>query len=147
MLGWLKRKRPTPAAREEAPADDAVLGALPWDARERAWVAHLPHARSPFRILLAGAERPDARLVRHARDIFAAPDELLAEAEQAIGRAAREIPEAAEEILGLRIESVALMWPERPDDGMIYFDGPGTDERVWRCDYVGRRVMDLGFDD
>jgi hypothetical protein len=39
------------------------------------------------------------------------------------------------------------MWPDRPDDGMIYFDGPGTEERIWRCDYVGRRAQDLGFDD
>jgi hypothetical protein len=110
-------------------------------------VAQLTHSLAQFRILLAGADSPDAQLVLHARDIFTAPEKLLAELKPLIKKAPPEIPEAAREILGLTIESVALVWPDRPEDGMIYFDGPGSDERVWQCDHVGRRPQDLGFDD
>jgi hypothetical protein len=38
-----------------------------------------------------------------------------------------------------------LFWPHRPNDGMIFFDGP--DEcRCWRCDLIGRVPVGLGFD-
>jgi hypothetical protein len=147
MFGWLKRKRPTPPVRGRPPEHDPVLGSMEWDGEQEAWVVQLPESPGKFRILLAGEERPDTRLVLHARDIFTAPEKLLGEVETIIKSLAREVPEAAREILGLKIESVALMWPDRPDDGMIYFDGPDTDERVWRCDYVGRRPQVLGFDD
>ncbi len=147
MFGWLKGRRAAPPVAKRPAVPDPVLGSVQWDEEEEAWVADVPHSPAQFRIMMVGEERPDERLLLHARDIFAAPERLLAEVEPIIRRAASEIPEAAREILGLRIEFVALMWPDRPDDGMIYFDGPGTEERIWRCNYVGRRAQDLGFDD
>ena len=133
--------------RARPPVHDPVLGLLEWDGEEEAWAINLSQPLAGFRILLAGEESPDSRLVAHAREIAAAPEKLLAEVESLIRKTANEIPEAAGEILGLKIESVALWWPDRPDDGMIYFDGPGEHERIWRCDYVGRRAQDLCFDD
>jgi hypothetical protein len=126
---------------------DDVLGTVVWDAEEELWVAQVPRAPTPFRILMAGDDQPSPHLIQHARDIFASPDKLFADVVPVLKAAGEEIPVAAREILGLQIESVALMWPDRPEDGMIYFDGPGTEERIWRCDYIGRRPRDLGFDD
>ena len=43
------------------------------------------------------------------------------------------------------LEGVCLFWPDRPDDGMIYFQGP-DESRVWRCDYVSRKPRGPNFD-
>jgi hypothetical protein len=51
----------------------------------------------------------------------------------------------SKEMAELTIEDVCLFWPDRPNDGMIYFHGP-DETRVWRCDYVNREPRDLGFD-
>jgi hypothetical protein len=40
---------------------------------------------------------------------------------------------------------VCLFWPERPNDGMLYFKGP-DETRVWRSDYRNRLAEGLGFD-
>ena len=42
-------------------------------------------------------------------------------------------------------EDVWLFWPDRPDNGMIYFQVP-DESRVWRCDYVSRKPRGPGFD-
>ena len=107
----------------------------------------MAHSATEFRILIAGEQHPHLLLLAHARDIFTSPETLVADVQPLLKAAAEELPEAAHEILGLQIESVVLMWPDRPEDGMIYFEGPATEERIWRCDYVERRPRDLGFDD
>ena len=142
MFGWVKRKRSTDL---RADFQDEVLGSVVWDPEEEAWVTCVP--QPPFRILLAGEGRPDPRLVSHARDIFSSPDKLTTAVTLVLASAAKDLPIASTEILGLSVESVALMWPDRPDDGMVYLDGPDTDGRVWRCDYIGRQPQGLGFDD
>jgi hypothetical protein len=111
------------------------------------WAVGATRSGLTFRILIAGDAEPDSRLLPHARDLFTNPSTLLAAVPGVLNRAAVEIPEATEEILGLHVESVSLFWPDAPDDGMVYFDGPSTDERVWRCDYTERRLQPLGFDD
>jgi hypothetical protein len=50
------------------------------------------------------------------------------------------------EIRQLRLEFVGLLWPDRPNDGLLYFNGP-NEYRVWRCDYISRKPQILGFDD
>ena len=116
-----------------------------WDPEEDAWVTRV---RQPaFKILLGGSGRPDPQLVAHARDIVSSPDKLDTSVRLLLVSAANDLPTASSEILGLRIESVALMWPDHPDDGMVFLDGPNTEGRVWRCDYVGRQPQGLGFDD
>jgi hypothetical protein len=132
------RKLPTPV-------QDPVLGTVTWDPDEDAWVVHGQVA--PFRILLAGEAGPDPRLLEHARDLCSAPEKVAADVASMLGAAAEALPVAKHEILGLRIESICLMWPDRPEDGMIYFDGPDTAERIWRCDYIARCPQGLGFDD
>jgi hypothetical protein len=60
-------------------------------------------------------------------------------------RPVKHLAPFAGEIRQLVIEDVCLFWPTRPDDGMIYFKGPNA-FRVWRCDYIGRTPVALGFD-
>jgi hypothetical protein len=147
MFGWQKRGRSTRPDDVRSALHDDVLGSVVWDEEDEAWVANVAHSATEFRILIAGEQHPNPLLLAHARDIFTSPETLVADVQPLLKAAAEKLPEAAHEILGLQIESVALMWPDRPDDGMIYFDGPDTEERIWRCDYVGRRPRDLGFDD
>lgn len=147
MFGWMTR-RPRPQLAEPTPvAHDEVLGPLVWDPEERMWAACNDRSPMGFRILIAGDQRPHPRLVSHARELAASPDRLLADVGSLLRSAAEELPAAAQEILDLHVESVALMWPDRPGDGMIYLDGPCAEQRVWRCDYIAGRPTNLGFDD
>jgi hypothetical protein len=126
---------------------DDVLGAIDWDDDEEGWMVPAQRSKAPFRVFVAGRDRPDERLMPHARELAADPGPLLDQVPAFLDAAAREDPMAAPEILGLRVESVLLLWPDAPDDGMVEFDGPNTEERFWRCDYADRRLRWLGFDD
>ena len=146
-------------SRYHAPADAGSLvgsaahvsrrraGAIDWDDDEQGWVVPARRSTAAFRILVAGRERPDERLMAHARELAANPLPLLEQVPAFLAASAREAPIAAHEIRGLRVESVGLLWPDAPDDGMVEFEGPNTEERLWRCDYADRRLRWLGFDD
>jgi hypothetical protein len=58
---------------------------------------------------------------------------------------AATFPNAEKEIVSLRLESLCLFWPARPNDGMLFFEG-GEEGRVWRCDYINRKPRGLSFD-
>jgi hypothetical protein len=94
---------------------------------------------------IGGDAEPSLELIAHAHDIVRAwADFERMVTEFLAGEASRQ-RQYAEEIRRLVVEEVCLFWPERPDDGMIYFSGP-DEFRVWRCDYVGRKLKGLGFD-
>jgi hypothetical protein len=126
---------------------DGELGAIDWDDDEQGWVVPARRSTAAFRILVAGRQRPDERLMAHARELAANPLPLLEQVPAFLAASAREAPIAAHEIRGLRVESVGLLWPDAPDDGMVEFEGPNTEERLWRCEYADRRLRWLGFDD
>ena len=124
---------------------DAVLGTLRL-AEEDWWEATVAIECRNLGFKIGGDSEPDEILMVHARDIvrsFAEFDRMLVEF---LASEALRMPGAADEIRQLVIEDVMLYWPERPDDGMIYFKGPDK-YRLWRCDYVGRKPQGLGFDD
>jgi hypothetical protein len=50
------------------------------------------------------------------------------------------------ELAQLEIDNISLCWPERPDDGMIFFRGSPDDVGLWRCGYIARRPTGLGCD-
>ena len=142
------RQRTPPAWSGPRPTfHDDKLGAINWDDDEDGWVVPARRSAAAFRILVAGRERPDERLMAHARELAANPLPLLEQVPAFLAASARDAPVAAHEIRGLRVESVGLPWPDAPDDGMVAFEGPNTDERLWRCDYADRRLRWLGFDD
>lgn len=124
---------------------DTVLGTLR-ETEEGWWEGSVAIAGRTLGFKIGGHAGPDALLIEHARSIvrsFAEFDKMVSEF---LVSEAKRMPGAADEIRQLVIEDVMLCWPERPDDGMIYFKGP-DEYRVWRCGYVGRKPRSLGFDD
>ena len=109
-------------------------------------IVHLaPH---PFRILIGGDDRPDERLLAHARDIFTAPEKLVGQVNDLLRTQAQDLLDWTDEIGGLHLDDVALLWPDEPDGGILYLDGPDTDERRWQCDLKDRRpAAPLSYDD
>ena len=128
--------------------EDPTLGLLSWSKEEEAWLSRPEHRDIGFVFQITGTPQPDASLVRHAADIIQSKDEfvrsvhrfLAAEAATVAGLSAFKT-----EIAGLKIERVSLLWPDRSNDGMIFFAG-GRDHRVWRSDYISRIPKELGFD-
>lgn len=138
-------------APKPTPADstDSVLGALRWSKDDEMWEAQAKVGDDSIGFFIAGDASPSPALVSHARDIVA----KLADFKRMVAsfledevKQEKGLGHYAGEIGKLAIEHVCLMWPDRPDDGMIYFAGP-DDCRCWRCDYVGRKPKGLGFDD
>jgi hypothetical protein len=127
---------------------DPALGTLSWSKEDEAWLSSPEHDGLGFAFQISGTPQPDESLVRHAADIARKKEEFIRSVRRFLSDEAtsvRHLSAFGEEIAGLKIERVCLFWPERPDDGMIFFDG-GRDYRVWRCDYVGRTPKGLGFD-
>ncbi len=141
MLGWLRIRKATPRSEQ---VDHPVLGTLRFDPEVGAWRTIVATSGGSVGFLVAGDDVPDAGLLEHAADIAtkAAPffehvrSFLLAEAAQ---------QRWADEIKALSLEEVCLFWPKRPDNGMLYFNGPDKN-RVWRSGYRDRRAVGLGFD-
>ncbi len=128
--------------------DDPALGLLSWSKDDEAWLSRAEYRDIGFGFQIAGTPHPDASLLRHAADIIEKKEEFVRSVQSFLTTEAASVPHlsaAKKEIAELKIERVCLFWPERPNDGMIYFDG-GRDHRVWRCDYIGRRLNGLGFD-
>jgi hypothetical protein len=124
------------------------LGTLSWSKDEEAWLSSAAHNGVGFVFQINGTPEPNQSLVGHAVDIARKKAEFNTCIQRFLQEEAASAPELRElkdEIAGLRIESVCLFWPDRPDDGMIFFAG-GRDHRVWRCDYIGRVPKGLGFD-
>jgi hypothetical protein len=127
---------------------DPVLGTLSWSKEDEAWLSSPEHCDLGFVFQVTGTPQPDESLVRHAADIAKKKEEFVRSVQRFLSEetsSVRHLSAFKEEIAGLKIERVCLFWPERPDDGMIFFDG-GRDYRGWRCDYVNRTPKGLGFD-
>jgi hypothetical protein len=139
------------AGSKSKPADaiDSVLGRLRWSDDDQMWEAIVSVGDSKVGFFIAGDSVPSSALISHAHDIVRTlPDFKRIVTSFLADEATREkhLSHYADEIHQLAIEHVCLMWPDRPDDGMIYFHGPDQ-YRVWRCDYVARTPKGLGFDD
>jgi hypothetical protein len=96
---------------------------------------------------IGGRYTPDVALIAHARDILDGFSEFEASVAAFLrAEADRKLwAQFAGEIRSLKIREIYLFWPKRPDEGMIFFDGP-DDDRCWRCYHVARRPTGLGFD-
>lgn len=139
---------PTP---KPAPTDstDSVLGALRWSRDDEMWEAETKVGADSIGFFIAGDSSPSPALVAHARDIVANLTDFKREVASFLSdevKQEKHLARFGDEIRKLTIEHVCLTWPDRPDDGMIYFAGP-NEYRCWRCDYVGRKPKGLGFDD
>lgn len=128
------------------PYKDDILGTLEYTKDDESWEVIYKSGGEELGFLIAGADRPSEPLLMHARDLIKDIPAFKAKVRQFLEAEKVNFPnEAHEEIDTLTIEYVCLMWPDRHDDGMIYFNGP-DESRIWRCDYIGRNPRGLGFD-
>lgn len=136
--------KPTPVE-----ATDAILRPLRWSKDDEMWEAQTRVGEEIIGFFIADDSSPSAALIAHARDIVARVPDFKREVASFLSdevQKQKHLTRFASEIGQLTIEHVCLMWPERPDDGMIYFAGSDED-RCWRCDYVSRKPKSLEFDD
>jgi len=140
LRGFFNPRRTRPA-----PLHDAVLGTLEFNVERSLWEARLGTAGNSLSIFIAGASAPDPKLLEHARAVAANESSFRVLVSSFLDREAPGFRGGEAEVRSLRLESLELVWPDRPNDGMIYFEG-GDSDRVWRCDYINRKPVGLGFD-
>ncbi len=139
------KKRTTDEPRS---VTDPVLGELRLSENAQWWEGRVTIGNKTIGFKIGGKAKPDAALLAHAYDIVRSFPEFEQKVSAFLAdeaRTVRYLAKFTEEIRQLTIEDVCLFWPNRPDDGMIYFKGPDQ-FRVWRCDYVARKPQGLGFD-
>lgn len=135
--------------RESQPVDNEIhhpiLGLLRFDDDFECWKARARNGDDVLNFAIAGTEEPDSRLINHALDILSNCRRFRAMMDEFLRSEIGRLAGYEREIEQLTIDEVCLFWPDRPDDGMIYFNCP-NDIRVWRCDYIGGKPRCLGFD-
>ena len=146
MFGILKKLFPDRRADWRHSVSDPVIGELVLSSDGDWWEGSLTVDGTSVQFQLGGDREPSLALISHAHDIireFAVFSRTVSEFldSEAAAQAA-----SADEIRQLALESVCLFWPDRPNDGMLYFNG-ADEYRVWRCDYINRKPQGLGFDD
>jgi len=110
------------------------------------WFAEVRVDSDVVFFVIAGTAEPCPARVSHARDIVQSISKFREQLNIFLEAEARRLAPWAQEIAQLKLESINLWWPARPNDGMIFFNGP-DEFRVWRCDYIARMPVGLGFDD
>jgi len=149
MFPFLKKIFSDPAAGWPRSVTDSVLGELRLSDDGEWWEGLSTVGSRTVGFKIGGKGKPDTLLIAHAHDIVRSLPDFEGSvfaflADEAL--TAKHLTRFADEIRLLTIEDICLFWPDRPDDGMIYFKG--SDEfRVWRCDYIARKPQRLGFDD
>src|SRR5688572_18820254 len=148
MLSFIKKIFRDPTADWPRSVTDSLLGELRLSDDAEWWEGHTTVGSKTVGFKIGGEGKPDAKLIAHAHDIVRS----LPAFEQSVSgfladeaRTTKHLTKFADEVQQLTVEDVCLFWPDRPDDGMIYFKGP-DEFRVWRCDYVARKPQGLGFD-
>ena len=86
-------------------------------------------------------------LLSHARDIVHDYQAFKTSVRECIESEACDYPDDIKaDLAQLEVDSVSLFWSDRPEDGKIFFRGPADDLRSWRCDYIARKPIGLGYD-
>ena len=148
MLSFVKRLFINPKADGPRSVTDAVLGELRLSDDAEWWEGHIAVGGRTVGFKIGGEGMPDTKLIAHAHDnVRSLPvfEQSVATFLADEAHRVKHLTQYADEIRQLVIEDICLFWPDRPDDGMIYFKGPDK-FRGWRCDYVSRKPHGLGFD-
>ena len=145
MFTALKRMFSPKPQIGHAPVSNLILGCISFSEEDGAWLTEPSHGALRFRIHIAGVEAPDARLLAHAEAVARDPISFRAMVSDFLEQSAKQMKDEDDTVRKLEIESLCLFWPDRPDDGMIFFLG-GEKYRAWRCDYKNRKPIGLGFD-
>jgi hypothetical protein len=127
------------------PVINPILGAIAYSELDHEWLTDPTHASLGFRFLIAGEEAPDSALIAHAEAVARNPLSFRKMVSTFLKKEAERLKDKDDTVRKLEIEMLCLFWPDKPDDGMIYFSG-GERYGVWRCDYKNRKPVGLGFD-
>ncbi|MGI8978085.1 MAG: hypothetical protein ACR2FY_02550 [Pirellulaceae bacterium] len=124
---------------------DPVLGEL--KAAEAGWTVSIVKDNDCFSFTIGGTSLPDAALLAHAHDILREYDSFKKSIHDFMQAESIDyLDDVKAELARLQIDDISLCWPERPNDGMIFFRGTDQDLGAWRCDYVARKPTSLGCD-
>jgi hypothetical protein len=144
MFRWLTKSFASKNRAHVPDFEDAMLGRMQF-VENRLWEAHVTIAGKRIGFSIKGQVEPNAVLLAHARDIVQNFADFESMISAFLAEEGRKMMMTPDQVRKLQIAQVSLCWPERPDDGMIYFDGL-EQIGVWRCDYINRKPKRLGFD-
>ena len=145
MSGVLKKLFADRHADWKRSVSDSILGTLVLSSDGDWWESTITIDGSSAQFQIGGDGEPSPALITHAHDIVREYSSFTRTVSEFLAAEAAAQPLAAGEIRQLSLESICLFWPERPNDGMLYFHGP-DEYRVWRSDYINRIPQGLGFD-
>jgi hypothetical protein len=135
-----------PKTAERKSVSDPILGVLT-PKGDGGWKASVRRSGRQIGFEIGGDRQPDSSLLLHAHDIVSEFPSFTKRIKRFLGSEAAKAPEQFCDELGqLEIEYICLFWPDRPDDGMIFFSGPNDEKRLWRCEYIERAPVGLGYD-
>ena len=149
-MGLLSRlfsdRRPPPD-----PIEDPVLGRVApprhggiW------WTAAVLHEGRRIELWIGGTAQPHPALLASARDLAQRIDAFVHEVQAFLDAKAQSFsdypPELAAEVRALKIDSVSLLSPARPLDGMVGFHETESGAVLWRCDLKDGHPIALGGD-
>lgn len=148
-MHWLTRLKEWLTRDPVVRVDDAVLGPLVLndDYTDGCWATR-PGEMSGVRFEIGGRYEPDPTLIAEARNIHQSFETFAARVHAFLEETASR-PEwawVAEEIRALRLTHICLYWSDRPDEAMLFFEGPRDEERCWRCDLIEQHPTGLGYD-
>jgi len=123
---------------------DAVLGLLTL-VDEGWWETRVAIDGRNLGFAIGGDTGPSPVLVAHARELVRTFPEFDRRITAFLAEEGRRLRLTPDQVQQLVMEEVMLTWPDRPDDGMIYFTGL-EHLGVWRCDYINRKPRGLGVD-
>jgi hypothetical protein len=126
-----------------------VIGTLNFSDDDEAWLTDLKASAYGFGFYISGdwdadgpESRPASALVDHAAAMAAHPEPFTQSVREFVDsqlQSARSLATDKDEIQKLRVYRVALMWPERPDDGETELRTSLDSDRMWHCAYIGRK--------
>lgn len=146
MFGILKKLFSDRRADWKHSVPDPVLDLLILSMDGDWWEGFFSIDNTNVKFQIGGHREPNLALIAHAHDIIHEAKVFSRMVSEFLASEADAQAATADEIRQLTLESVCLFWPDRPNDGMLYFNGP-DEYRVWRCDYINRKPQGLGFDD
>ena len=126
-----------------------VIGTLTYSDDDEAWLTDPKTSAYGFGFYIFGdwdADGPEIRpasaLVDHAAAIASRPEVFTQAVQDFVASQLQTVKSLAadkDEIQKLRVYLLALMWPERPDDGEIELRTSLDSHRMWHCAYIGRK--------
>jgi hypothetical protein len=133
-----------------------ALGDLIYSDDAEAWLTDPKSSRCGFGFYIAGDWSTPGPEVLPPQQLIDTAIDITSHSE-AFVRSVRDLIESKmktmhsrdpdfEEIKKLQVYRVALMWPERPNDGEIELRTSPDSNRMWHCGYIDRKpIPALGF--